>query len=357
MKTISVAASRPYTVTVGAGLLPQVGGMLSDTLGRCCRVCIVSDDIVYPLYGECVRKSLEDAGFSVCTYVIPHGESSKCLSVYGDILNFLAAEHLSRTDCLAALGGGVVGDLCGFCAATYLRGISYIQIPTTLLAMVDSSVGGKTAVDLPSGKNLCGAFYPPYAVFCDITALDTLPADVFSDGMAEVIKYGVLFDADLLRLLDRDGCAFDREEVITRCIDHKRRAVEGDEFDRGLRQLLNFGHTAAHGIEQHSNYTVSHGRAVAAGMGIITRAAEYAGLIETPFSPMLQALLTKFSLPYDTDISASAMTEAILSDKKRDGSTIRLVIADIPGHAFLYSCPADGCSAFLSRGIGTAEHS
>lgn len=355
MKTISVKASHPYTVTVGSGLLPSIGAMLSEVVAASCRICIISDDHVYPLYGECVRCALEAAGFSVCAYVIPHGERSKCLTVYGDILNFLAKEHFSRTDCLAALGGGVVGDLCGFCAATFLRGIPYIQIPTSLLAMVDSSVGGKTAVDLPAGKNLCGAFYPPCAVYCDTAALDTLPSEFFADGMAEVIKYGVLFDAELLQLLERDGCAFDREEVIARCIDHKRRAVEADERDCGVRQLLNFGHTAAHGIEQHSNYTVTHGCAVAAGMCIITRAAECCGLIKTPFSPMLQALLTKFSLPTDTDIPASEMSEAIRSDKKRDGGIIRLVIADTPGHAFLHSCPASECTAFLSCGIGAPE--
>ena len=149
--------------------------------------------------------------------------------------------------------------------------------------MVDSSVGGKTAIDLAAGKNLCGAFYPPYGVLCDIDALQTLNEDIFADGMAEVIKYGVIFDRELLELLMRDKTAFDRETVIARCIDHKRRVVEEDEFDRCVRQLLNFGHTAAHGIEQHSGYTVSHGHAVAAGMGIVTRAAEAAGLISESF--------------------------------------------------------------------------
>ena len=269
MISIPVSASTPYRVDIAPGLLSCVGERLLQLNQTPCRVCILSDDNVYPLYGESVCASLKDAGFSVSSFVIAHGESSKCLSVYGAFLNYLAKEHFSRTDWLIALGGGVVGDLCGFSAATYLRGVRYMQIPTSLLAMVDSSVGGKTAVDLPAGKNLCGAFYPPHAVLCDVRALETLPAETFSDGMAEVIKYGILFDAELIDILSRDGTAFDRETVIARCIDHKRRVVEEDEFDRGTRQLLNFGHTPAHGIEQHSDYTITHGSAVADLQGTV----------------------------------------------------------------------------------------
>ena len=353
MTTITVSASNTYDVSIGAGLLSAAGATLKSLNdGKVCRVCILSDDNVWPLYGKTVSEALEAVGFSVLSYVIPHGEPSKSIPVYADILNFLASEHMSRSDWLIALGGGVVGDLCGFCAATYLRGVKYMQIPTTLLAMVDSSVGGKTAVDLPAGKNLCGAFYPPHGVLCDTDALDTLTPSIFADGMAEVIKYGFIFDRALLELLIRDRTAFDRETVIARCIDHKRRVVEEDEFDRGVRQLLNFGHTAAHGIEQHSDYSISHGHAVAMGMGIVTRAAEAAGLIASPFSAMLEELLAAFDLPCDTAFTADAMTEAILSDKKRDGAVIRLVIADEPGHAILWPCPAGQCMDFLARGIG-----
>lgn len=353
MTTVTVSASHTYDVRIGKGLLSSVGEELFALNGqKTCRVCIISDDNIFPLYGKTVSDALTASGFSVISHVIPHGEASKCLSVYGEILDHLAKEHLTRSDWLIALGGGVVGDLCGFCAATYLRGVRYLQMPTSLLAMVDSSVGGKTAIDLPAGKNLCGAFYPPHGVLCDIAALDTLPAVFFSDGMAEVIKYGFIFDRELLSILRRDKTAFDRETVIARCIDHKRRVVEEDEFDRGVRQLLNFGHTAAHAIEQHSGYTVTHGFAVAAGMGIITRAAEAAGMIKSPFSAMMEELLNDFDLPSDTDITADDMTDAVLSDKKRDGGIIRLVIADEVGHAMLYPCPAAECRNFLARGIG-----
>ncbi len=356
MTTITVSASNTYDVKIASGLLSTAGTALKTlTGGKTCRVCILSDDNVFPLYGKTVTDALEAEGFSVLSYVIPHGESSKSIPVYADILNYLATEHMSRSDWLIALGGGVVGDLCGFCAATYLRGVKYMQIPTTLLAMVDSSVGGKTAIDLPAGKNLCGAFYPPHAVLCDIDALRTLSDDIFADGMAEVIKYGFIFDRELLDMLMRDKTGFDRETVIARCIEHKRRVVEEDEFDRGVRGLLNFGHTAAHGIEQHSAYTITHGHAVASGMGIVTRAAEEAGLIREPFSPMLEEILADFHLPSDTEFTADDMTDAILSDKKRDGGIIRLVIADAPGHAILWSCPAAECEKFLSRGIRSAE--
>lgn len=351
MTTITVSASNTYNVSIGCGLLGRVGEVLSSLNGKPCTVCILSDDNVFPLYGETVTASLAAAGYSVLSYVIPHGESSKSLSVYGDFLDFLAQNHVTRTDWLCALGGGVVGDLCGFAAATYLRGIKYLQLPTSLLAMVDSSVGGKTAVDLPSGKNLCGAFYPPHAVLCDIDALDTLPDAFFSDGMAEVIKYGMIFDRDLFDLLLRDGVGFDREAVIARCIDHKRRVVEEDEFDRGTRQLLNFGHTVAHGIEQHSDYTVSHGHAVAMGMAVILRSAEAANLTDFVCSPALEELLATFNLPTDSPYGAPCLTDAILSDKKRNGTTINLVLCRRIGEAYLYPCPVEDCEGFFTHGI------
>ncbi|MBP3918078.1 MAG: 3-dehydroquinate synthase [Clostridia bacterium] len=351
MKTITVRASNQYDVKIGAGLLHSAGETLLSLNRKPCSVCILSDDTVYPLYGDTVTASLERAGFTVSHYTIPHGEPSKCLSVYGAFLNTLAQNHFTRTDWLIALGGGVVGDLCGFAAATYLRGVKYMQLPTTLLAMVDSSVGGKTAVDLPAGKNLCGAFYPPHAVLCDTNALDTLTPEIFADGMAEVIKYAMIFDRTLFDTLMADGKRFNREDIIATCIDHKRHVVEEDEFDRGMRQLLNFGHTVAHGIEQHSGYTISHGHAVAAGMGVITRAAEKAGLTEELCSHALQKLLSAFDLPADSPYDASALTEAVLSDKKRDGRKINLVLCKKIGSSFLYPCPVEDCEAFFASGI------
>ena len=218
MKTIHVAASGRDDVMFGAGLLRTLG---AESL-RVCKVekaAIISDSNVWPLYGESAKASLESAGLKVVHFVFPAGEESKNGSVYLELLNFLAENALTRSDCLVALGGGVVGDMTGFAAATYLRGVAYIQVPTTLLAAVDSSVGGKTAIDLPAGKNLCGAFYQPKLVLCDIDTLNTLPEDIFRDGCAEVIKYGILYDPRLFSYLEETGLSFDGEAVIARCVE------------------------------------------------------------------------------------------------------------------------------------------
>ena len=221
MNTIKIKASKSYEVIVGNNLHSKLGTYASQ-LKKTGKAAIISDSNVWPIYGAEAERSLNSAGFETCNFVFPAGEESKTGETYLSILNFLAENHLTRSDLLIALGGGVVGDITGCAAATYLRGISYIQIPTTLLAMVDSSVGGKTAIDLPAGKNLAGAFYQPSVVLCDISALETLPEDVFRAGCAEIIKYGVLDDKGLFDHLYRNGLAFDREMVVSRCIQLKR---------------------------------------------------------------------------------------------------------------------------------------
>ena len=272
MKVISVKTSEKYDVIVGSAIIPQIGTYLSE-LKTDCKAAIISDSNVWPLYGSCVSESLDNAGISPVHYVFPAGEASKNANTYLKILNFLAENQITRSDLIVALGGGVVGDITGFTAATYLRGISYVQIPTSLLAMVDSSVGGKTAIDLPAGKNLVGAFKQPRLVLCDIDTLHTLPERLFLDGCAEVIKYAMLYDEPLFNALQISGPDFDRETVIARCIGLKRDVVQEDEFDNGSRQRLNFGHTIGHAIEARSDFQISHGQAVAAGMAIITKAA------------------------------------------------------------------------------------
>lgn len=273
MKQVLVSASKTYEVKIEAGLLDRLGTELARLASGA--VLVVTDSTVGPLYLARARESLRQAGFTVHTMSVPAGEASKSLENYGRILQVLAARQLTRTDTVVALGGGVVGDLAGFAAATYLRGIRLVQAPTTLLAMVDSSVGGKTAVDLPAGKNLVGAFYQPSLVLCDTALLDTLPEETFRDGCAEVIKTAVLFDPALFRHLSTHGPAFDRAWVIQRCVECKRDVVCADEFDRGRRQLLNLGHTIGHAIEACSGFTISHGKAVAIGTAMMARA--YAG--------------------------------------------------------------------------------
>ena len=344
MKTIQVAASTNYEVKIGAGLLEMLGT-------ECAKVCkagkaaIVSDSNVWPIYGAAAESSLKDAGMEVVHFVFPAGEESKNGSVYLELLNFLAQNGMTRSDCLIALGGGVVGDMTGFAAATYLRGIAYVQVPTTLLAAVDSSVGGKTAIDLPAGKNLCGAFYQPKLVLCDIDTLNTLPEDIFRDGCAEVIKYSVLYDPQLFSYLAETGMAFDREAVIARCVELKRDVVAEDEFDTGARMKLNLGHTVGHGIEAASHFSVSHGKAVAIGMAIVSRASKCLD------ADRIITCLERFGLPATTDISVDEISYHALSDKKRSGGTVKLILPEAIGDCAIVPTPVEELKSFIQEGL------
>ena len=344
MNTVTVNASTTYEVKIGSGLLPKLGAEVS-ALGKAGKVCIVSDSNVWPLYGNAAKSSLENAGLEVIHFLFPTGESSKNGSTYLQLLNFLAENGMTRSDHLIALGGGVVGDLTGFAAATYLRGIAYIQVPTTLLAMVDSSVGGKTAIDLPSGKNLAGAFCQPKLVLCDTDTLATLPEDIFRDGCAEVIKYGILYDPDLFAHLTEKGLAFDRKAVITRCVELKRDVVTQDEFDTGLRMKLNLGHTVGHGIEVISNFSLSHGKAVAIGMAIVSRASR------CPDGQKILACLERFGLPTTTDYAPEEIYRCALSDKKRSGGTVNLIIPKAIGSCAIVPTPIADLKSFIEAGL------
>lgn len=344
MNTVTVSASKTYEIKIGSGLLSTLGTEVS-TLGNVKRVCIVSDSHVWPLWGAQAENSLECAGFSVVSYVFPAGEEQKNGTTFLELLNYLARSQLTRTDCIVALGGGVVGDLAGFAAACYLRGIAFIQVPTTLLAAVDSSVGGKTAIDLPAGKNLAGAFYQPSLVLCDTDTLVSLPQAVFQDGCAEVIKYAVLYDPQLFAYLEETGLDFSREEVITRCVRWKRDVVMEDEFDTGARMKLNLGHTIGHGVEAASHFAVSHGRAVAIGISIVSKASH------CPDTPRIRALLEQFGLPTATDFSGETLCAYALSDKKRAGNTIRLIVPRAIGDCAIVPIPVETLPSFLQAGI------
>ena len=350
MTTVSVKASRSYEVKIGRDLLKTVGGEAASLIkGR--TAAIVSDSNVAPLYLEQTRASLESAGFRTYSFVFPAGEGSKNGQTYLDLLEFLAEHQITRSDTLVALGGGVVGDLTGFAAATFLRGVAFIQIPTTLLAAVDASVGGKTAIDLKNGKNLAGAFYQPRLVLCDLDTLSTLPSDVFADGCAEVIKYGMIGDPGLLELLETTDFRADPEEIVARCIAQKRDLVEEDEFDTGARQLLNLGHTIGHGIEACSSYELSHGKAVAIGMTLITRAAVAFGQCPPEALPRLQSLLKRYDLPDTTGYEAEELYEKTLSDKKRTGSTISLVVPTAWGKSELQKVAVSDLYHWIEKGL------
>ena len=351
MKTIKVTASKNYEVLVGRGLLQELGVHIK-ALTKAQKIAIVSDSNVWPLFGEKAVNSLKNTGFTnIISYVFPAGEESKCGETYLSLLNFLAENKLTRSDCLIALGGGVVGDMTGFVAATYLRGIDYIQVPTTVLAAVDSSVGGKTAIDLPAGKNLVGAFYQPKLVLCDIDTLDALPEDTFRDGCAEIIKYGVLYDPQLFEHLEEYALDFDREAVISRCIELKRDVVAADEFDRGERQKLNLGHTIGHSIEANSHFTVSHGKAVAIGMNIVGRAAAKLGLCSAETAAAIESILKNFALPTTTNNSADTIYEGALSDKKRFGGSVNLIVPTEIGNCIIHTVSTDELKTFIEAGL------
>lgn len=350
MKRVHVQASKAYDVLIENGLLSSLGERAKEVL-RGGRVAIVSDTNVAPLYLSAAESTLKSNGFEVSSYVFPAGEDSKSGETYLSLLNYLSEIKLTRADALIALGGGVVGDLTGFAAATFLRGIALIQIPTSLLACVDSSVGGKTAIDLAAGKNLAGAFYQPNLVLCDPALLQTLPEDIFADGCAEVIKYGMIGSKSLLDFLSDAPAREHLEQVIAECVAMKRDIVESDEFDTGKRQLLNMGHTFAHSIEALSEYRISHGSAVAIGMHIITRAAIKKGLCDEACLRVLERLLQKYGLPMRCPYRAEELSEKALSDKKRSGDCITLVVPTDVGRCELMPVPVSELVSWAREGL------
>lgn len=344
MRSVTVKTSATYEVLIGSGLLQKAGEAVKKVISPC-KAAIVTDSTVVHLYEETVRKSLTEAGFSVCTFVFPTGEASKNIHTLSHLLEFLAKEEMTRTDMIVALGGGVTGDLAGFGAAVYLRGISFVQIPTTFLAAIDSSVGGKTAVDLEAGKNLAGAFYQPKLVLCDTDVLQTLPEVVFADGIAEALKYGVLGDAALFEKIAGGDCRQDLEEIIETCVSMKRDVVEEDEFDTGKRQLLNLGHTFGHAIEQKSHFQMTHGHAVAIGMHLIAKAAEAKGIAEKGTAAAIAKALEQNQLPKETEFSPAEVAEGTLRDKKRRGGTISFVFPKKIGACEIVKIPVEEVEA------------
>lgn len=336
MEKITVHASGTYDILIDKGSLSGIGQALKERF-KPCTIAILSDDKVFPLYGGTVTDALTAAGFKAVSHVIPNGEQSKTLDNVTAFIDSMVKAQVTRTDMVLALGGGVVGDMAGFAAAIYLRGIPYIQVPTTLLAAVDSSVGGKTAVDISAGKNLVGAFHQPALVYLDTETLSTLDPSVLRDGFAEVIKYGIILDSNLFRTVATPG-TFDLTKVIARCIEIKRDVVEQDEFDKGLRGLLNFGHTFGHAIEKLSGFTITHGSAVARGMIIAAKVARVYGF--TDYTDTITKVVKDYGFDTDCPFKADELYSVILSDKKRSGADITLVLPKEIGACTLEKMPA-----------------
>ena len=334
MEIIKVPASKEYEVLIGNGILSTLGERCVNLLGKS-KAVIVTDSNVAPLWLGKTKQSLEDAGIETFTYIFPAGEESKSKETLFELLEFMAENKLTRSDFAVALGGGVTGDMTGLAASLYLRGIPFVQVPTTLLAAVDSSVGGKTAVNLTAGKNLMGAFYQPSLVLCDTDTLGTLSAEIFADGMAEVIKYGVIFDKELFDTVKGGNISDKLERIIARCVELKRDVVAKDEFDKGERQLLNFGHTMAHSIEKCSNFEISHGSAVAIGMVIAAKAGNALGWSDDDCTDEIINANKNNSLPCECSFSPDELAQAALSDKKRAGDSIAFVAPRKIGECYL----------------------
>ena len=316
MRKIHVNVSKPYDVLIGNGLINELPGLISPVCASK-RLAIITDDIVAGLYLEKVEEELKERGFETISFIFQHGEQSKNINTLSDILEFLAANHIRRNDTLIALGGGVPGDITGLAAAIYNRGISVIQVPTTLLSAVDSSVGGKTAIDLKNGKNLAGAFWQPSMVVCDVDVIERLPDEIFNEGMAEVIKCNVIKALPIIDLIDNETLKARLEDVIYECVALKRDVVEQDEFDvKGIRNILNVGHTVAHAIEKLSGYTVSHGHAVGTGLYVEAEIARKLGLCDEETVLKIKTAVDAFDLPVKTPWSADTIAEAMKSDKK-----------------------------------------
>ncbi len=347
METIKVNASKKYDILIGQGILGQCGKLIASAM-RSRKCAVVTDDNVDRYYGEATVKSLENEGFSVVKFVFPHGEASKSHATLLGLYDFLADNGFTRSDFLIALGGGVVGDLTGFAAATYMRGIEFVQIPTTVLSQVDSSVGGKTAVDIAGGKNLVGAFHQPSLVICDTDTLNTLTPEFFADGMGEVVKYGMIKSKELFNILADSDIRSNMTDIIKRCVSIKADVVANDEFDHGERALLNFGHTLGHAIEKYYDFSgISHGCGVAIGMSIFTHIAEAKGLCASGAADKLDALLKKCALPCSTDIDMNILYKNSLGDKKRNTNGIDIIICSDIGESAVVRMSLDEYAAFL----------
>lgn len=340
MEIIKVNASKEYDVVISKGILDSLGERCVSLFGKS-RAVIVTDSNVAPLWLGKAKSSLEEAGIGTVEFVFPAGEESKSISTLSALVEFMAENKLTRSDFAVALGGGVTGDMVGLASSLYLRGIEFVQVPTTLLASVDSSVGGKTAVNLTAGKNLMGAFYQPSLVLCDTDTLSTLPEEEFANGMAEVIKYGVIFDKELFDKVKSGDVKFDMENIIARCVELKRDVVAKDEFDKGDRQLLNFGHTMAHSIEKCSNFEIPHGSAVAIGMVIAAKASAALGWSKEDCTNAIIEANKNNSLPCECAYAPKDLADAALSDKKRTGGTINFVVPEVMGSCILKKIPVE----------------
>ena len=346
MRTLKVNLDKKtlssYEISIGKGFLDRVMLLIAKN-HKAARYVIVTDSNVNRLYGQTVQDGMERAGLKASVIEIPAGEASKNISVVMDVAGRLLAQGADRETMLVALGGGVVGDLTGFIASVYMRSVPYIQVPTTLIGQLDSAIGGKTAVDLPQGKNLLGTFYQPCAVFADVNFLDTLPDREFCNGLAEMIKYGIIEDENLFRRLEEDmDSVISRDpalliKIIETCCRIKKSIVEIDEREHGLRRILNFGHTLGHALEAASEYKLSHGEGVALGMIAAARLSTMMNYLPVEESDRIKSVIAKAGLPttIDAAFAADEVIRRFRADKKKKDDVIHFVLIKKIGMPFV----------------------
>jgi len=353
------AASKTYNVVIGGGLLTKSGELVKEVLPKATKLLLTSETNVAPLYFATVKESLEKSGYEVFEYIFEAGEKQKNINSIAGMWEVMAVAGFTRTDAVVGLGGGVVTDMAGFAAASFLRGIAVVQIPTSLLAQVDASVGGKTGIDLPKGKNLVGAFHQPSLVIEDTDCLKTLPEATFTEGMGEVIKYAFIMDTDLHEALTKYanegkamGLAADTKfltEIVKASVADKVKVIEEDELDTGLRQTLNYGHTIGHVIERDSNFTLAHGVSVAKGMGVIAKACFRNGTLSEEDYKSMIALIEAYGLPSEDSISPEDAVSGVMNDKKKRGNTISMILVNKIGKAEICKMTPDELLDFLKK--------
>lgn len=350
--TVDIKTDKPYQVLIGHGLLDSIGTRL-QALHAPCKAAVLTDSNVASLYLDRLTESLRKAGYEVIPTVVEAGEDSKSFASLERLMNEWALKGLHRSDLVITLGGGVVGDLGGFAASCFLRGVPFVQVPTTLLAAVDSSVGGKTAIDIAAGKNLVGAFYQPLAVYCDVDLIKTMTPTRFADGVAESIKYGVLEQPALFERLATSPLtpdAADLDHIVTQCVRHKNKVVSDDEFEKGSRAFLNLGHTFAHAIEHLSGFEVTHGHAVAIGLAMMARGAAQKGWCHPDACKRIEEALTANHLPTNCTYAPKEMCEICRRDKKAGGDTITIVVPRDIGRCELMKVSYDTLLELITLG-------
>ncbi len=370
MKRVKINSSSPYEVIIGEGILHLIGSLVKP-YKKIDKVVIISDSNVDGLYGDVVLSSFVSEGYSTIKYNILPSENSKNINTVENIINFLAENHVSKSDLIVSLGGGVVGDIVGFTASIYMRGISYIQVPTTILSSVDSSVGGKTGINIAMGKNMVGGIYQPLLVVCDISVFSTLTDSCIKDGFCEIVKYGLILDEDLLTLLnpkcnnfdisirqkkeimDFDYKKLEMSKIVSRCVELKAQIVMQDEFDTGIRHILNYGHTIGHAIEHLSKYKISHGNAVALGMYIVEKSMGngfhniVVDLLGTCGIDIVE-LMEIISEPSQNDfISKNEIVDKIKSDKKVNAGIVNFIVLEEVGKASFKTIPISELDMFI----------